>query len=253
MTALAFTTDGLKRVLEMKQGTSQYSGDNDLREGSFGDGLNRYRLSSARFFIPTDILARLAPAAFCIYVLSTLVKDLPRSPLYLASRLSVIAFLVISLILFLIRRRAIAKAPGVYVRLVAFMGAFLMMLAPLISAPVQHRGFLLLGTLLTLVGNTLSVMALYSLGRAFSIMAEARQLVTTGTYRYCRHPLYLSEGIAVMGVITLYFSPITILVAILYVTLQYGRIREEERILESVFPDYKAYKGATPMLIPRRT
>ena len=237
----------------MKQGNSQYSGDNDLRESSFGDSLNRYGLSSARLLILTDILARLAPAAFCIYVLSTLVKDLPRSPLYFASRLSVIAFLVISLVLFLIRRRAIAKAQGVYVRLVAFTGAFLMMLAPLISPPVQHRGFLLLGTLLILIGNTLSVMALYSLGRAFSIMAEARQLVTTGMYRYCRHPLYFSEGIAVIGVVTLYFSPINIVVAILYVTLQYGRIREEEKILENVFPDYKDYKGSTHMLIPRKT
>ena len=236
----------------MKQRTSQYSGDNDLKESLFGGGLNRYRLSPTLFFILTDILARLVPAAFCIYVLSTLIKDLPRSPLSLASRLSVIAFLVISLILFVIRRRAIAKAPGVYVRLVAFMGAFLMMLAPLISPPVQHRGLLLLGTLFILVGNTLSVMALYSLGRAFSIMAEARQLVTKGMYRYCRHPLYFSEAIAVIGVITLYFSPINIVVAILYVTLQYGRIREEERILESVFPDYKDYKGATPMLIPRK-
>lgn len=203
------------------------------------------------FLVLGDVLARLLPAAFCIYVLSNLIKNLPRSPIPLASRLSVIAFISISLILFLVRRRAVAKAPGFYVRLVAFIGAFLMLMVPLISQPIQHRGILLAGTLLAFIGNTLSVIALYSLGRSFSIMAEARQLVTKGTYRFCRHPLYLSEGIAVIGVVIQYLSLPAVVIFIVFVTLQYGRMREEEKILEAVFPDYRDYKVSTPMLIPR--
>lgn len=200
----------------------------------------------------SDILARLVPAVFCVYILSTLFQDLPRSPLMLASRISVIAFLVISLILFVVRRRAIAKAGGLYVRLLALMGAFVVMIVPLVAHPLPQRGVLLIGTVLSLVGNTLSVVTLYSLGRAFSIMAEARQLVTGGTYRYCRHPLYLSEGIAFVGIVIQYFSPLTILVLVLSIALQYGRIREEEKVLASVFPTYRSYMESTPMLIPRR-
>lgn len=71
----------------------------------------------------TDILARLVPSAFCIYVLSALIQDLPRSPLMLASRISVIPFLLISLILFLVGRWAIAKASDLYVRIAGLVAA----------------------------------------------------------------------------------------------------------------------------------
>lgn len=197
-----------------------------------------------------DLLVRFTMAGFCIYVLTGLLRDLPRSPLLLASRISIIGFFLISLILFVVRRRAIAKAPGLYARLVAFAGAFIMVV-PLISPPLQHKGLLLAGTLVTFAGDTLSLMALYSLGRSFSIMAEARQLKTNGAYRFCRHPLYFSEGVAVVGVVIQRLSLATMMIFVLYLILQYGRIREEEKVLRSSFPDYENYKASTPMVIPR--
>jgi protein-S-isoprenylcysteine O-methyltransferase Ste14 len=48
-------------------------------------------------------------------------------------------------------------------------------------------------TLLLLDGNALAVLVMVQHGRSFSIMAEARQLVTSGVYRWVRHPLYLAE------------------------------------------------------------
>jgi len=53
---------------------------------------------------------------------------------------------------------------------------------------------------LVLIGNAGSIIALRQLGRSFSVMAEARQLVTSGLYRFVRHPLYLTEEIAIIGV-----------------------------------------------------
>lgn len=199
-----------------------------------------------------DVLARVTMAAFCVYVLAGLLRNLPDSPLLLASRISIISFFVISLVLFVVRRRAIAKAPGLLSRLIAIAGAFIW-LVPIVSPSVQNRGLLLAGTIITIVGDVLAVAAIYSLGRSFSIMAEARHLVTTGAYRFCRHPLYFAEGLGVIGVVIQRLSITTFLIALLYAVLQYGRMRAEEKVLQAAFPDYKDYKALTPMLIPRVT
>ena len=58
-----------------------------------------------------------------------------------------------------------------------------------------------ISTRLLLGGNALAVLVLLQLGRSFSIMAEARQLVTAGVYRWVRHPLYLAEELAVIGIV----------------------------------------------------
>jgi protein-S-isoprenylcysteine O-methyltransferase Ste14 len=51
-------------------------------------------------------------------------------------------------------------------------------------------GLNLLSAGLIVVGHLLAVYALAWLGRSFSIMAEARRLVTDGPYAVVRHPLY---------------------------------------------------------------
>ena len=58
-----------------------------------------------------------------------------------------------------------------------------------------------ISTLLLLGGNALAVLVLVQLGRSFSVMAEARRLVTSGVYRWVRHPLYLAEELAVIGIV----------------------------------------------------
>jgi protein-S-isoprenylcysteine O-methyltransferase Ste14 len=58
-----------------------------------------------------------------------------------------------------------------------------------------------ISTLLLLGGNALAVLVPVQLGRSFSIMAEARRLVTSGVYRWVRHPLYLAEELAVIGIV----------------------------------------------------
>ena len=52
----------------------------------------------------------------------------------------------------------------------------------------------------------LALIILTRLGRSFSINAEARRLVTEGPYAVIRHPLYLAEQIALIGVFIEFFS-----------------------------------------------
>jgi protein-S-isoprenylcysteine O-methyltransferase Ste14 len=49
-------------------------------------------------------------------------------------------------------------------------------------------------TMLSLIGSAGAVVALGQLGRSFSMMAEARRLVTSGTYRFARHPISPSRS-----------------------------------------------------------
>jgi protein-S-isoprenylcysteine O-methyltransferase Ste14 len=105
-------------------------------------------------------------------------------------------------------------------------------------------------TLLTLAGNALAIVVLTQLRGSFSIMAEARQLVTTGVYRVVRHPLYLAEEIALIGVVMQYLSLWTALLLAAQIAFQLRRMHNEEIILGETFPEYAAYKATTARLIP---
>jgi protein-S-isoprenylcysteine O-methyltransferase Ste14 len=81
-------------------------------------------------------------------------------------------------------------------------------------------------------------------------MAEARRLVTTGPYRFVRHPLYLFETIASLGILLQFISAYTVLVFVGYMLIQLQRMKNEEAILEKAFPEYKEYRAKTARIIP---
>jgi protein-S-isoprenylcysteine O-methyltransferase Ste14 len=107
-------------------------------------------------------------------------------------------------------------------------------------------------TTLILVGTSLAFVVLRWLGKSFSIFAEARRLVTEGPYRIVRHPLYLCEGIALVGITLQVLSPIAVLVFTATVIIQCRRMINEEAILNVAFPEYRAYAANTAFLIPTK-
>jgi protein-S-isoprenylcysteine O-methyltransferase Ste14 len=92
----------------------------------------------------------------------------------------------------------------------------------------------LVSTLMTLSGNAFAVVVLTQLRESFSIMAEARQLVTAGVYRCVRHPLYLAEEITAISVVMQFFSPWTALILAVQIGFQFRRMRNEEVILAAI-------------------
>jgi protein-S-isoprenylcysteine O-methyltransferase Ste14 len=101
-----------------------------------------------------------------------------------------------------------------------------------------------------LLGTALAAYVLTQLGRSFSVMAEARRLVTSGVYGIVRHPLYLAEEIAVLGLAVQFLSHRTLLLFAVHAGFQLRRIQNEEATLIKAFPEYGAYKAKTVRLIP---
>ena len=170
--------------------------------------------------------------------------------LNIAMRASVIAYLVVIAATVVARMRPARKARGAEPRISALIGTFLLTAVMLFPRRELSLSADMVSTVLTLAGSTFAIVVLTQLRASFSIMAEARQLVTIGVYRLVRHPLYLAEEIAAIGVMMQFFSPWTALILVVQIGFQLRRMRNEEVILAEIFPEYLAYRERTARLVP---
>jgi protein-S-isoprenylcysteine O-methyltransferase Ste14 len=168
----------------------------------------------------------------------------------LLARTGVLLFFVLAALLVAVRVRPVSKAEGLQPRLSALAGSFLLVSVALFPRRDLSIHLNLLSAGLIFLGHMLAVYALAWLGRSFSIMAEARRLVTEGPYAVVRHPLYAAEVVAAIGLFLQYASPWTALLMVVSLGFQLQRIRNEERVLGATFPEYVAYAARTPRLIP---
>jgi len=165
-------------------------------------------------------------------------------------RLSTIAFCALIVGTVVLRLRPAAKARGIEPRLSALFGTFLasaLVFFPRCDLPLAAE---VASILLIVAGNALATAALLQLGRSFSIMPEARRLVTSGIYGFVRHPLYLAEELAVIGILMQFLSGATILLCAAHMAFQLRRIQNEETVLGGAFAEYRAYSQRTARLVP---
>ncbi|GAC1654307.1 MAG: hypothetical protein NVS9B1_05280 [Candidatus Dormibacteraceae bacterium] len=101
------------------------------------------------------------------------------------------------------------------------------------------------------LGLGFAIWGLAYLRRSFSIIPEARRLVTGGPYALSRNPLYFGEGLATIGIVLPVFGPWQAGLLLIFLACQALRIRWEERVLAAAFPaEYPAYRRRVPILIP---
>lgn len=172
--------------------------------------------------------------------------------LMVAAHMANVLFLSLVAVTTMTRLVPIMKSKGIETRISALLGTFLSIALALLPKAELGPIWSILSTALILVATSLCIVVLRWLGKSFSILAEARRLVTNGPYRIVRHPLYLCEMVALIGVTLQVLSPLAALIAIVIVTIQCRRMINEERILRLAFPEYDAYAARTPFLIPAR-
>ncbi|AOJ25238.1 isoprenylcysteine carboxylmethyltransferase family protein [Burkholderia seminalis] len=93
-----------------------------------------------------------------------------------------------------------------------------------------------------IIGIAWQLFAKLSLGRSFGLLPANRGVVSTGAYRFMRHPIYAGYLLSEIGFLLANFSTRNVVTIGVWMLLQIGRISMEERVL-SEDADYRAYKA----------
>ena len=208
-----------------------------------------------------DFVCRIVGASFFVYLVMLNAQELGhflrRHPevgsfhfsVSVFAKLSIIMFIGLHCVLFVVRLRPLEKSRGALPRLMAIAGSFFFFL---LAIPQGNPSLLrmIVGTLMLCLGTCLAILALSRLGRSYSMMPEARKLVTRGFYSIVRHPMYLSEEIAIAGIVIQSRFPYAVALFVIHLWIQIQRMKNEEKVLQKSFPEYEDYKLRTSMLIP---
>jgi protein-S-isoprenylcysteine O-methyltransferase Ste14 len=108
------------------------------------------------------------------------------------------------------------------------------------------------GALLCVAGVAFAIWARVALGRNWGMpmtLHEDPELVTSGPYRYVRHPIY--TGLSAMLIGTSLAYPLAALPCVLMIAYSVVSALREERDMEKQFPEaYPEYKKHSKMLVP---
>jgi protein-S-isoprenylcysteine O-methyltransferase Ste14 len=158
-------------------------------------------------------------------------------------------FYMILALLIMTRSPAKEHANGLLPRITAFVGTYLPWTITFFGKSDQALPNLA-STAFVLVGIMMMLVTVRHLGRSFSLLPQARSVVQTGPYRWVKHPLYLSEEIAIVGVALRYLTPVTVLILVLHVGVQVCRILYEEDLLRRTCPEYSSYETSRWRFVP---
>jgi protein-S-isoprenylcysteine O-methyltransferase Ste14 len=120
--------------------------------------------------------------------------------------------------------------------------------------PLKGVGWSVAGGSIIVLAEALFVWSMVSLGRQYSPCYDAfipKALVTTGPYRYVRHPIYTANVVLLLGMSllsgTLLLIPNLLLLGVGY----YRAAVQEESYLSTNLGEYRGYRQRTGMFLPR--
>jgi protein-S-isoprenylcysteine O-methyltransferase Ste14 len=191
-----------------------------------------------------------------VSLLPEMLGDVSRLPatdawLDIANKMATIIYFAVIITAVIVRRVPVGSLSEVFPRALALIAVAMAVARPSLLHPAHlPPRFEAMTALLTVCGTVASIAVLLRLGRSFSILPEARALVTDGPYRIVRHPLYVAEEIGNIGIMLQYTQPWSLLLEIVNVGLQVWRMSYEERVLTQAFPEYATYAARTSRIIP---
>jgi protein-S-isoprenylcysteine O-methyltransferase Ste14 len=159
--------------------------------------------------------------------------------------------LVVSTILFVIRRPAKTRIGSWSSRIIAIVGSWLMPALIILPLTWTPDWLLTVTTAGLVAAHGLLFWALITLRRSFSIFPEARALIRSGPYGLVRHPLYATYLFIYPMFLLPRISLLAVVITALGIACELKRARDEEKVLGAAFPDYGEYAAATPRFIPR--
>jgi protein-S-isoprenylcysteine O-methyltransferase Ste14 len=166
-------------------------------------------------------------------------------------QLSGLLFFGLVATLYVLRRRPLRRVQSPWHGLAALVGSYVMLPVALAGPQTNDAAIMAAADLMMIVGTAGAALALASLGRCFGIFPEARGLVTHGLYQYIRHPMYLFEFVAFLGVLLPAFGALNALLYSSFAAMQLARMTFEEQTLSATFPEeYPGYRQRTARLIP---
>lgn len=161
------------------------------------------------------------------------------------------------------RAKRTVRTPGWWQRQILARIVLIALVAALFNAPaIRHfltaRGVSnpvtgSIGVLLCFAGLAFAVWARIHIGRNWGVPMSVKQdpeLVTSGPYRYVRHPIYGGMLVAMLGSSLVQRETWTIFFMVFAAYCLYSAFHEE-KLMTQQFPDrYPAYRKRTRMLIP---
>jgi protein-S-isoprenylcysteine O-methyltransferase Ste14 len=107
------------------------------------------------------------------------------------------------------------------------------------------------GVLLSVIGYSIAIWAIFYLRRSFAIFVSVRRIVSKGPYAYTRHPIYLGYLFDSCGIALASFSIAILFLGCGFVWLLVERARMEEEKLCEASDSYRMYARRTGFLFPR--
>ena len=160
------------------------------------------------------------------------------------------AFYALTIWSYLRRGPAVATCRSVTAHVAAVAATFAPFVFPLLQTSTPGAGRQFASDVLLLAGVTWSVWSLYFLGRNLSMIAQARNVVDRGPYRWVRHPLYAGEIVSSLGLAIAAGSAVAAVLWLTLCALQVYRALREEQVLLRALPGYRVYRARTAALLP---
>lgn len=217
--------------------------------------MDRIRAANFLDHLGPAVIFAIFPVGKLITLIGYLVREQANHPpilvvAYVIQQVMTMVFGAFIVALFLARGPVVGRRSSIVGRIVAMAGTFALQIPAAYPVPDDQLGRLLGSSALIAIGMAIAIAGIVTLKRNFGLFPEARGLVTNGLYRYIRHPLYLGEIIAGLGLAlgTTWLPAFGLFAA--QCGLLYWRTVLEERALTASFPAYQEYRRRTRRLIP---